>query len=162
LRQAALSAALEEMEHTRITAALARGFGAEVMVPVVETRPVRSLLELAIDNAVEGCVRETFGALVAQHQAMHAEHGGVRAAMEGIARDELRHAEFSWMLDQWLDGVLSASERVAVRAARGEAVARLREELAAPVDAAVVRQAGVPSPEVAQRLVGELSASFAG
>ncbi|MDP1824110.1 MAG: ferritin-like domain-containing protein [Archangium sp.] len=160
LREAALSAALEEIEHTRVTAALARAFGAEPVMPVVHERPLRSLLELALDNAVEGCVRETFGALVAQYQAVHAEHPGVRAAMEGIARDELRHAELSWALDRWLDGALGVSERLAVRAARSEAVERLRHELSAPVDPAVVQQAGMPSAELAQRLFGELSPSL--
>lgn len=44
LRHRALAAALEELDHTRTTAALARGFGGEPVVPVVEARPVRSLL----------------------------------------------------------------------------------------------------------------------
>ena len=57
LREAMLSAALEELEHTRITAELARGFGAVPLAPVVQEQPMRSLRELAIDNAAEGCVR---------------------------------------------------------------------------------------------------------
>ena len=156
LRDAMLSAALEELEHTRVTASLARGFGASPSMPAVELRPVRSLLAIALDNAVEGCVRETFGALVAQHQALHAQHDGVRAAMTAIAVDETRHAEISWALDQWLTGELSVEEQLAVRAARLEAVAQLKRELEAPVDPTLVEQAGLPTAAVAQRLLQAL------
>ncbi len=161
LRQAMLSAALEELEHTRITARLAKKFGAETMMPELEDRPLRSLFELALDNAVEGCVRETFGALVAQHQALHAQNAEIRAAMIRIAEDETRHAELSWALDQWLAAHLSLDEQDAVRAARREAVSRLREELEAPVDATLAQQAGVPTAAMAQRLFSELSVSLA-
>jgi hypothetical protein len=161
LRVGALSAALEEIDHTRTTAALARHFGGAPVVPVVEERPVRSLFELAIDNAVEGCVRETFGALVAQYQALHAENPQIRAAMAGIAEDETRHAEFSWALHEWIDGELSAVEQRAVRQARRGALERLRAELDTPVDPTVAQQAGMPTAEMAQRLLLEVTASLA-
>ncbi|NIS36796.1 MAG: ferritin-like domain-containing protein, partial [Actinobacteria bacterium] len=40
--------------------------------PVIEDAPVRTAYEIALENAVEGCVRETFGALVGAHQALRA------------------------------------------------------------------------------------------
>lgn len=160
LRQAMLSAALEELEHTRITGALARGFGAAPVTPEVEARPARSLLELAVDNAVEGCVRETYGALVAQHQAMHAQNPSVRDAMAGIARDEARHAELSWELNGWLARELDEAGRQAVREARRVAVEELRAELTAPVDSTLVCEAGLPSADVAHQLLAELERSI--
>jgi hypothetical protein len=161
LRLRAMSAALEEIDHARTTATLARRFGGEPVVPVVAERPVRSLFELAIDNAVEGCVRETFGALVAQYQALHAENPQIRAAMRGIAQDETRHAEFSWALDEWVNGELSVAEQIAVREARRDALLRLRSELETAVDPTVAQQAGMPTAAVAQRLLLEVGASLA-
>ena len=161
LRLAMLSAALEELEHTRITAQLARHFGAQAVQPELQARPLRSLLELALDNAVEGCVRETYGALVAQHQALHAEHREIRAAMTSIAVDETRHAELSWALDSWLSEQLSATERIAVREARRAAVEQLHNELRVPVDATLVQQAGLPTEAMALRLLLELAPGLA-
>ncbi len=157
LREAMLSAALEELEHTRITADLARGFGAQPVAPAVQQQPLRSLRELAIDNAAEGCVRETFGALVAQYQALHAENPHIRQAMISIAEDETRHAEISWGLDRWVLSRLDAEGRAAVHEARRRAVEKLQQDLEAPVDSVLVREAGLPTPELAQRLLAALS-----
>ena len=156
LRRAALIAALEEIDHTRRTTTLARRFGAQVVVPEVDARPLRSMKELAIDNAVEGCVRETFGALVAQHQALTAHDDGIRAAMQVIAEDETRHAELSWELDAWLCAALDEQERAEVEVARRSAVEQLRVALAAPVDERLTVLAGVPSRETSLRLFQEL------
>ena len=160
LRDAMLSAALEEIEHTRITADLARTFGATPVAPHVQEQPLRSVRALAIDNAAEGCVRETFGALVAQYQALHAEDPRIRQAMIGIAQDETRHAELSWELDRWVTGELDAVDQAAVHEARRSAVKKLRQDLDAPVDATLVREAGLPTPEIAQRLLATLSRSL--
>ncbi|MDP2273358.1 MAG: ferritin-like domain-containing protein [Archangium sp.] len=160
LREAMLSAALEELEHTRITAELARGFGAQPVAPELQEQPLRSLRALAIDNAAEGCVRETFGALVAQYQALHAEDPRIRKAMIGIAEDETRHAELSWALDRWVLGQLDADDQSAVHEARARAVEKLRQELEAPVEAILVREAGLPTAEIAQRLLSTVSLSL--
>lgn len=52
-----------------ITRRLAARYGATAPRPRVERAPVRSLEDIAVENAVEGCVRETFGALVGAWQA---------------------------------------------------------------------------------------------
>ena len=62
------------------------------MRPRVEALPTRALGVVAIENAVEGCVRETFGALIASWQAEHARDPGIKRLMRSIARDETRHA----------------------------------------------------------------------
>jgi hypothetical protein len=157
LRDAALVSALEEVLHTDVSMRLARRFGATPRRPEVETLPPRPLFAVALDNAVEGCVHETFGALVAHHQALHARDEEVRSVMACIAGDETRHAELSWAIDRWAREQLSASERAALLDARREAVATLREEVAAPLDAELVTQAGMPSPEVAASLVDTLA-----
>lgn len=158
LQRWALAAELEEIGHTRTTARLAARFGGAPTDPQVEARPLRGAFELALDNVVEGCVRETFGALVAQHQALHAEDPEVRAAMVGIAEDETRHAELSWAVDAWLQARLSADERLVLSRARAAAVRGLARELDVEVEEALVTQAGMPRAEVAKEMLGALFA----
>jgi hypothetical protein len=107
---------------------------------------------------VEGCVRETFGAAVAQWQASAAADAGVRRSLRTIAADEARHAALSWRAAGWLEKSLSPSEREDVVRARAQAVEKLRlEAQAAPPDE-VVRIAGVPVREHAVALVDALNA----
>ncbi|ATB37523.1 lipoprotein [Cystobacter fuscus] len=156
LQDAALASALEEVMHTQLSTRLAHRFGATPPRPQVESLPPRSLFEVALDNAVEGCTRETYGALVAHHQALHARDEQVRGAMARIAEDETRHAELSWAIDRWAHTRLSESERAALREARQAAVAALRAEVATPPDADLVTEAGMPTPEVAASLLASL------
>lgn len=156
LQDAALVSALEEVLHTDVSTRLAHRFGATPRPPEVEPLPLRPLFEVALDNAVEGCVRETFGALVAHHQALHARDAEVREAMTRIAGDETRHAELSWAIDRWAREQLPAAGRAALCEARREAVAALREEVTVPLDAALITEAGMPAPEVAASLVATL------
>jgi hypothetical protein len=160
LQDAALVSALEEVMHTQVSTQLARRFGAMSPRPEVEALPLRSLFEVALDNAVEGCTRETYGALVAHHQALHARDEQVRGAMARIAEDETRHAELSWAIDRWAHARLSEAERAALREARRAAVAALRAEVAAPLNADLVTEAGMPPPEVAASLLASLEQSL--
>ncbi|WP_043711964.1 ferritin-like domain-containing protein [Corallococcus macrosporus] len=157
LQQAALRSALDEVAHTEVCGRLARRHGATPERAVVAPLPPRPLLEVALDNAVEGCVRETYGALLAHHQALHAEDDGVREAMVRIAEDETRHADLSWAIDRWAAERLPPAEREAVRAARQRAVEALRAEVAAPTDAALLKALGLPEPEAAVAMVDLLS-----
>lgn len=134
----------DEVRHAKITAALARRSGAEPEAVVAEDRGVRSLLEIALENAIEGCVRETYGALVALHQGARAEDASVAAAMRRIAEDETRHAALAWDLAEWLDSRLTDAERARVAQARAEASATLRRQLAAPVSPELASRAGLP------------------
>ncbi|RYZ38952.1 MAG: ferritin-like domain-containing protein [Myxococcaceae bacterium] len=156
LQDAARRSAVDEVMHTDVTGRIARRFGATPQRPVVAALPLRPLLDVALDNAVEGCVRETYGALVAHHQALHAQDSEVREAMVRIAEDETRHAGLSWDIDQWARPRLSSQERDALREAQRQAVAVLRAEVAVPLDAGLVTAAGLPTPEVALCLLDTL------
>ncbi|NOK18317.1 ferritin-like domain-containing protein [Corallococcus carmarthensis] len=156
LQDAALASAVDEVMHTEMTGRLARRFGATPPPPVVAAVPLRPLDAVALDNAVEGCVRETYGALVAHHQALHARDAEVREAMVRIAEDETRHAGLSWDIDRWVRSRLSAPEQEALREAQKRAVALLRAEVAAPLDATLVTEAGLPTPEAALALLDTL------
>src|SRR5262249_18706716 len=68
LLRAAERAARDEIRHARLTGRLARRFGGDLCRARVKKLATRPLDEVAIENAVEGCVRETFGAMVATFQ----------------------------------------------------------------------------------------------
>lgn len=157
LQDAALLSALEEVMHTDLSARLALQHGAAPERPRVDELPLRPLFEVARDNAVEGCVRETYGALVAHYQAVHASDAQVRKAMARIAEDETRHAELSWAIDRWAREQLSAADREALRQEQRRAAEALREEVAAPVSPELASEAGLPPPQVAVSLVDTLA-----
>jgi len=134
LVKAAGRAARDEIRHARMTRALARRYGGGVVMAKVEPRPVRRSLEaIAAENAVEGCVREAFGALVAHWQAAAAMDTVIRAAMTRIARDETRHAALAFEVDAWLRGRLERATKARVAAVRDRAFGELRaDEAEAP------------------------------
>jgi rubrerythrin len=156
LIRAASQSARDERRHARTARALARRFG--VSVPRVDCAPFerRSLFDLALENAVEGCVRETWGALVAMRQAERAEDLGVRAAMAGIARDELRHAELAWRIDRWLAPRLTREHRQKVGEARQSAVNQLKNELAQELGLSERQRLGLPGAHEAHLMLVEL------
>lgn len=157
LIEATRAAAQDEVRHAERMGALARRFGAEPATACVEPRAVRPLFEIALENAVEGCVRETYGALVGMHQAMAAGDVEIAQAMREVAEDEARHATLSWEVARWIEPLLSEADRERIARARVEAVLALRAEVAMPLDAALVDEVGLPSREVALALVDELA-----
>ncbi len=152
LRRAAARARVDEARHARVTARLARRYGARPSRRLSTRWTPRALAEVAADNAAEGCVRETFGALVASYQARRASDPRVRRALAQIARDETRHAALSWELRDWALARMSRSERRRVARAAREAVARLEHELVREHPREVQRVAGMPSQDEARRM----------
>lgn len=129
LLRAARRSRRDEVRHARATRALARRQGGAVQRVVVSAMKVRNLEAIAIENAVEGCVRETYGAFTAWWRAEHASDRHVRDAYRRIARDETRHAVLSRELDRWLLARLEPKGRARVAAARTAAYEELRAEL---------------------------------
>ena len=161
LLRAAERAERDEVRHTRVTSALARRFGGKPLAPQVDARPIRSLEEIARENAVEGCVRETYGALLGHWQALAAEDPVVRTAMQRIAADETRHAALAWEVAAWANARLTPDERSRVDAARAEESRRLRAEVMHEPPAELVRIGGVPSAARAAILVDALNLALA-
>jgi hypothetical protein len=157
---AARRAARDEVRHARVTRSLAVRAGARV--PRVRVRPIgaRPLEAMAIENAIEGCVRETFGAAVALRQAEAAADAEVRREMRSIARDEARHADLSWQLARWFDGQLDRAARRRVRAARDRAVAALVREASIQPAPELVVALGLPRAVEAQAALAELRATI--
>jgi hypothetical protein len=156
LVRAARRSARDEVRHARVMGRIARRHGSEPP-PVRVARPRRrSFAAIAIDNAVEGCVRETFGALLATWQATHAEDERIARAMSRIAADETRHAALAWAIARWMEPRLDKRSRRRLAAARRRAVDTLRRSASAPLRPALVRVAGLPSPCRASRMLEEL------
>ena len=150
----------DEVRHARLTARIARRRGAEPRPASVRAARTRSIPAVARENATEGCVRETYGALVATWQAAHARDPEVRRLMAAIARDETRHADLSWDVARFLDTKLDPKARAAVRRARARAVASLYERVSRQSASQMVRLVGVPEPRHARRLVDALAAAL--
>jgi len=146
----------DEVRHARDMGRLARRFGGCPTAPRVHATPTPSLEALAHDNAVEGCVRETFGALIGLWQASAAEDPAIRATMARIGADEARHAALSWAIAAWAEPRLDPAARARVEAARAEAMAGLHAGVQ-EVPAALQRLAGLPPVEVQRRLVAGLA-----
>jgi hypothetical protein len=160
LTQQAILAARDEVVHTALTTALARRFGARPEAPEVAELPPRSLEAIALENAVEGCVRETWGALVAIHQAHAAQDPEVRAAMARIAEDELRHAALGWAVDRWILPRLAEDARARIESARRAAVQAVGAEIEAPLAEELVLHLGLPDARRARQLFGDAFAAL--
>jgi hypothetical protein len=152
---AARRAARDEIRHARLTRAMARAHGGTAPPVKVNAPEKRSLEEIATENAIEGCVRETYGALLASWQARAAHDPAVREMMVAIAEDEARHADLSWALDRWIRTRLSDDARRRVRDARAAAVDALGSELDAAPDAQLVASVGLPDVDRARHFFAE-------
>lgn len=142
-------AARDEIQHAEHMTTLARARGAQPAPAVVVPHAGRSLIEIALENAVEGCVRECWGALCASFQATTAQAPDVRAVFARIAREEAEHAQLSRDIAAWLDTRLDAAERARVAAAREQAIADLRRELDVELPPSWCSELGLPTREQA-------------
>lgn len=152
LVQAALTAARDEVRHARTMTRLARRWGGTPKAPVVAPQDVRPLLDIALDNAVEGCVRETFGAASAHLSARTASDRALRRAFATIAREETEHAALSWSLHEYFATRLAPAQRSRVARHRRDAGVRMEAELTAPLHDSVHVATGLPRPAEARRL----------
>lgn len=162
LVRSAQRAGADEVRHAREVGALATAFGVAAAKPVVARSTVRPLVDVAIENAVEGCVRETFGALVATWQAEHARDERVLAAMKRIARDETRHAALGWRIFEWTMSRLDARARDRVERAMVHATHELERSARAEPHASVVALLGVPPASRMVALLHAMQAELSG
>ena len=146
-------AAAEEVSHARTTGRLARRFGGAPPRALAQRRPVRDLATIARENAVEGCVRETYGVLVAMWQARTAQDPQVRRALRTIARDEARHADIAAQVAAWAERRLSPAARRDIRKAQRQAIEELRVQIALDPPSVLVERAGMPRASDARRLL---------
>jgi hypothetical protein len=115
---------------------------------------LRSLEALARENAREGCVGETYGAVVACWQAAHAADPEVRAAAAALCEDELGHAELAWEIDAWIQPRLSPQARARLAAEQREAIQAL--EAAPAPERSLQSLAGLPGGAEQAQLLAQL------
>lgn len=137
-------AAMEEVRHASTMANLAARFGTTPPALQMGALPLRPLFEIALENAVEGVVRETFGAAIALHQSVHADDPDVRAAHVAIAEEERTHAELAIELDAWFATRLDEGQRARIELAKAEAIDALRVELDQAPPSTLRAGAGLP------------------
>lgn len=120
-------AARDEVRHARIMRRLAQQFGSHcAALHIARNSRQLSFEEFALDNAVEGCVRETYAALVASWQARRAQNPAFARVLAVIAEDETRHAALAWAIARWVHPRLARSRHERVRSALECAVLELR------------------------------------
>jgi hypothetical protein len=155
-------AARDETIHAHAVAALARKRGTVPPSPRLQPPPLRTLEEVALDNAAEGCVREAFGALVGLYQSAHATASDVRQTMQLVAKDEIAHAALSFELHEHFVSRLDGPARARVEAGRERAFAALLHRVFSFEDAPWRDELGLPAADVLFDLVrqfrGELGA----
>ena len=160
LIRAACAATADERRHADTVGRLATSRGAAAPAVHVNRGPVRDIEAIARENAVEGCVRETYAALLAHRQARAATDPAIRYAMAGIARDEAQHAALAWAVDGWSQALLTPAVRRRVREARHEAVEALGAAPLAGLSPDDRALAGLPDEDDAARMARELGAAL--
>jgi hypothetical protein len=99
-------AALDEVRHARLAFTLASAFAATPIGPGALDLPAavpihRSLTELAVATAVEGCTVETLSTCLLAEALHRATDPAVVAALTQMRRDEDRHATLAWQTLKW-------------------------------------------------------------
>ncbi len=155
----AVSSANDEIIHAALVLGLASRQGATSQEVLVPSRAPKSLFEMAHENAVEGCVRETFGAFVAAYQAQMATDARTKAVLQRIAKDEMKHATLSHSIAAWAEPQLSDEERTRIAQDRRQLIMELRRSTAVQHANAVYEQAGYPDTHAALHMLDVLQDS---
>lgn len=164
LLEGARAAERDEVRHTRAMARLARRHGGRYERPRVAEIAPRSLEAIAQENAVEGCARETFGALLATWQAAHVDDRELAVTLAEIAGDETRHAALSWAIARWSLTQLDAAARARMSNAWTKALADVTAggHEAGESGVGVAGVAGLPSRAERERLASQLQGLWSG
>lgn len=152
LRDRVRRATWDAIRHTRFADGLSLRFESEPARPMVHARRIRTLAQLAKDNAVEGCVREAWSAALALWQAEYARAPLVREAMRDFAHDKMRHAQLAWDIHRWAIGRIDENEVAAVDEASRRAIARIFRAPVPFLSPATQRTVGLPEPKTAKAL----------
>jgi hypothetical protein len=120
---------------------------------------LRPLYDIALDNAVEGCVNETFAAACGLWQGEHAQLDTFRRVIAHISDEETEHAALSWDIHAWVMPLLSAAEQAQIRAAQAAAVEHLVADFRQEGDPLLQQAFGLPTRQQAARLFAQLKTS---
>jgi hypothetical protein len=150
LVESAHAAMGDELAHTRTCVAMAARYGVTVTFGPLLGGSLEltdaDVGDVVMRAVLEGCVGETVAAMIAVEAGATAVDPHARAALEGIARDEARHAELAWRFVRW--AVTRSPSLVPVVERAFEQAASSRASFAE----------AAPEHEVASRDAGRLSA----
>jgi hypothetical protein len=155
----AQQAILEETRHSEMAALLAASFDADMPEVMVDDFCLRSLYEIALENAVEGCVNETFAAACGLWQSEYAQLDVFRKVISHITEEEMGHAELSWKIHQWIMPQLSEVQQEQIRIAQAKAVDSLVSDFKQESNPVLQQAFGLPTKDDASRLFMQLKNS---
>jgi hypothetical protein len=145
LTRRARAAARDEVRHAELMSRRA-GVTNASSAPPLETR---TPFEAALDNAVEGCVNESFAAVVARFQSRASSDEDLAREFAAIADDECAHGDLAHDIAAWLEPRLTPDERERVSSARERAkrllVARAFDAAGGVDDARARETLGLPT-----------------
>lgn len=152
----AKTAIIEETGHAQLAGLLSQA--CDTAVPHVEVADfqLRSLFEIALENAVEGCVNETFAAACGLWQHEQAGLEVFRAVIGHIAEEEIGHAALSWAIHEWVMPQLTASQQAHIRQAQAAAVEVLAQKFLHEEHPLVRQAVGLPQQAEAASLFQQL------
>ena len=137
LVEAAHDAALDEVEHARLSFAIASHSARAPIGPAALAVPTSceiTLERFAVETLVDGCLGETVAALVARESAARCTDAAIARVLLQIGDDEERHAELAFRLISWAIGVDPRCAAAVRRALDDQALSGARE-VAGPLDA---------------------------
>lgn len=153
-------AAADEVRHARDVSALSRRYAREPRRPARVRVRRRSLARIALENAIEGCICETYGALVATYQARHASDPAIRHAFRAIAAEETAHAALAREIAEWAAPKLSRATRARIARASQREIEKIRRELATDPEPELVETLGLPNAAAAQQMFDRMIAAL--
>lgn len=112
-------------------------------IDAVETAS-KPLEEIAVDNAVNGTVRESWDALQYTWKAHYETDKSLAWVFRTLAMDLTKRVQARAEVHEWLMSQLPADARVRVQEARAEALQHALSTADAPVPAALVKASGLP------------------
>lgn len=137
-------ATLADRAHAAELARLAQDRGVPASTPEPIVLPIRSKLDVAIDNAIEGVVRQSFALDFAHHRAQHAGDPEIRAVMSVIADEAESHAELAFDVAVWLCSILDPVETAFVDEAIRHASVTMPREIDVEPEPILCERAGIP------------------
>jgi len=157
-------AAKDEIRHARLMEREAHRYGSRRPKQTFSALSERrTLKDIALENAREGCVFETYSALEMHALAARAQSEEHRALFESIAKDETEHAELAWDLHAAFLERLEPAERSEVEAALSDALCALRAAPRPSFPLELHETLGLPQADLSHalrvRLVEQLSAA---
>jgi len=158
LLERCMKAAKEEVMHARMMSKYCAKEGGQAPNLDFGSIPTRNLFDLALDNAVEGCIFETYAALRAHYQSKNATDVRIRKIMKVIARDETEHAQLAWDIHHWLLPQLTESQKKTIKAAQQQAFIELRKSATHAAQDPMATELGLPSSQLAEDLYVQIAA----